>query len=152
MLIRERSVFSDWDVEVFGNDISRRVLQVARKGVYRKNSFRAISPYYKNKYFRRQEDKLRVSSELRAMVSFGHLNLLDDEMLQLLGAVDVIFCRNVLIYFDREARLKVIRTFFNKLKPGGYLLLGHSESLVNVSTEFELVHLKNDMVYRKPAV
>jgi chemotaxis protein methyltransferase CheR len=64
--------------------------------------------------------------------------------------VDVIFCRNVLIYFDKPARLRVVKTFYNKLNEGGYLLLGHSESLMNISTDFELIHLKNDLVYRKP--
>ena len=61
-----------------------------------------------------------------------------------------MFCRNVLIYFDQESRRKVIETFYDRLNPGGYLLLGHSESLLNLSTAFELVHLKSDLVYRRP--
>ena len=66
------------------------------------------------------------------------------------GQFDVIFCRNVLIYFDTESRKRVIETFYERLQPGGYLMLGHSESLLHLSTAFELAHLSSDMVYRKP--
>jgi chemotaxis protein methyltransferase CheR len=64
--------------------------------------------------------------------------------------MDVIFCRNVIIYFDREAKKKVIESFYHKLRDGGYLLLGHSESLINLSNAFVLRTLKHDMVYQKP--
>jgi chemotaxis protein methyltransferase CheR len=64
--------------------------------------------------------------------------------------VDAIFCRNVLIYFDVKSRKKIIESFYDRLGPGGYLLLGHSESLLNLTTAFELVHLREDLVYRKP--
>jgi chemotaxis protein methyltransferase CheR len=150
MLIREDERLRDWDIEIFGNDISRKVLQVARKGLYGKSSFRVLSEYYKKKYFHPVDKSYRVDDSLRGLVSFGHLNLLDDEMLQLIPIMDIVFCRNVLIYFDKTARMRVLKTFFNKLRAGGYLLLGHSESLVNVSTDYELVYLKNDMVYQKP--
>lgn len=151
MLIREQPKLRDWDIEIFANDISRKVIQSARRGVFGKSSFRVIEKYYLEKYFRPQENGYAIVDDVRELVSFGQLNLLDDEMLELIGQVDVIFCRNVLIYFDMQARLRVVKTFYNKLIEEGYLLLGHSESLLNVSTDFELVHLKNDMVYRKPA-
>lgn len=151
ILIRESPLLAGWNVEIFGNDISRRVLQIARRGVFGKASFRATPPDILRKYFKPlEQNRYQIDDSLRSLVSFGHLNLLDEEMLDLIGPVDAVFCRNVLIYFDKAARLKVIRTFHRKLRPGGYLLLGHSESLVNVSTDFELVYLKNDMVYRKP--
>jgi chemotaxis protein methyltransferase CheR len=152
ILLCESSELNDWNVEIFANDISRKVIQRARKGVYGKSSFRSIGDDFKAKYFRPQGGHYIINDELRSLVSFGQLNLLDDEMLQLIGRVDVIFCRNVLIYFDKPARLRVLKTFYDKLDGHGYLLLGHSESLMNVSTDFELVHLKNDLVYRKPIV
>lgn len=152
MLVLEREELANWNVEIFANDISRKVIQEARRGVYGKSSFRSIDGYFVNKYFRQQGETWVINDQVRKLVSFGQLNLLDDEMLALIGLADVIFCRNVLIYFNQSARLKVVRTFYNKLAEGGYLLLGHSESLLNVSTDFELVHLKNDMVYRKPAL
>ena len=64
--------------------------------------------------------------------------------------MDAIFCRNVMIYFDLSARRQALRRLHDKLRPGGWLLLGHSESLINVTADFELVHLKNDLVYRRP--
>jgi chemotaxis protein methyltransferase CheR len=85
-------------------------------------------------------------------VVFTHLNLLDRKRISLLGSMDVILCRNVMIYFDLEGKREVIRTFSEKLRAGGYLLLGHSESLINVSSAFELEHLHNDLVYRRPIV
>jgi chemotaxis protein methyltransferase CheR len=78
------------------------------------------------------------------------LNLLDSERTRLLGRIDAIFCRNVLIYFDPHARRRTIEMFHERLYQGGVLLLGHSESLLNVTTAFELLHLREDLVYRKP--
>jgi chemotaxis protein methyltransferase CheR len=84
-------------------------------------------------------------------VNLSHLNLLDPFKVKLVGTMDIIFCRNVLIYFDRQSKKKVIEMFYERLVDGGYLLLGHAESLINLSTAFNLRHLKNDMVYQKPA-
>jgi chemotaxis protein methyltransferase CheR len=88
---------------------------------------------------------------VRALVSFSYVNLLDPYKSSLIRDMDVIFCRNVIIYFDREAKKKVIGSFFDKLHEGGYLLLGHAESLINISAAFALRTLRNDMVYQKPA-
>jgi chemotaxis protein methyltransferase CheR len=150
MLIQETGLFSDWEVRVFGSDISRRVLAIARKGIYGRASFRATEARLQRRYFRESDGKHQVRDEVRQMVSFGQINLFDEPQAMLVGDIDVIFCRNVLIYFDQASRKKVIDTLYKKLVKGGYLLLGHSESLINVTTAFELCHLKNDMVYRKP--
>src|SRR5258707_326820 len=80
------------------------------------------------------------------------MNLLDEERSRALGRADAIFCRNVLIYFDARSRKAAIERLYERLHPGGVLLLGHSESLLNVSTAFELLHLKDDLVYRKPVL
>jgi chemotaxis protein methyltransferase CheR len=83
-------------------------------------------------------------------VTISHLNLLDASRVSLLGRMDAIFCRNVIIYFDQVAKRKVISTLHNQLLKGGFLLLGHSESLMNISTEFDLRHFTHDMVYQRP--
>ena len=93
----------------------------------------------------------RIIDRVRELVSFSSVNLLDPYKTSLINNMDVIFCRNVIIYFDREAKKKVIESFHEKLREGGYLLLGHSESLINISSAFVLRTLKNDMVYQKPA-
>jgi len=151
MLIEENGRFGDWDVEVVGSDINQRVLSVAREGIYRKNSFRTTDEYYIKKYFSPHDDSLRkISDALKKYVNFGYLNLLDPFKVKFLGRFDIVFCRNVLIYFDMGSRKKVIEMFHERLNDGGYLLLGHAESLINISTAFTLRHLKNDMVYQKP--
>jgi chemotaxis protein methyltransferase CheR len=150
ILIAESGLFLSWDVRVFGNDISRRVLQVARSGAYGRSSFRTTEERYLQRYFRQADGKHVVRDEIKGLVTFGHINLIDESMLSVVGDVDVIFCRNVLMYFDIEARKRVVANFHKRLVKGGYLLLGHSESLLNLTTAFQLVHLRNDMVYRKP--
>jgi chemotaxis protein methyltransferase CheR len=84
------------------------------------------------------------------MCSFGQLNLLATDRFHVVGGCDVIFCRNVLMYLALAARVRIVEAFYDTLNPGGYLLLGHSESLLNVTTRFDLVHLSNDLVYRRP--
>lgn len=150
ILIMESGLFAANEVRVFGNDISRRVLAAARKGIYGRSSFRQTDERHLRRYFREVEGGYQVRDEIKALVSFGQINLVDHDGLALLPEVDVVFCRNVLIYFDRESRRRTVETFHAKLGRGGYLLLGHSESLMNLSTAFELRHLRNDLVYRKP--
>jgi chemotaxis protein methyltransferase CheR len=150
ILVLEKGYFHNWNIEIFGSDINQRVLQAARSGIYRKNSFRATEPYFLRKYFREEDNLSRISDNVKQYVNFSHLNLLDPFKVKLVGTVDVIFCRNVLIYFDYPSRKKVINMFYERLADGGYLLLGHAESLINISTAFSLRHFKYDMVYQKP--
>lgn len=150
MLIDESGLFEDWDVRVIGSDISKRSVSTARHGVYRANSFRTTAPHLRAAYFEELEDGAHVTERIRKRCHFGQLNLLDAGKATMVGKVDAVFCRNVLIYFDVRSRRQVIDNLYDRLVPGGYLLLGHSESLLNVSTAFELVHLEEDLVYRKP--
>ncbi len=150
ILLARSAIFHGWDLDVFGSDIVRRVVAVARAGAYGPRAFRTVEAEALRPWFRAEGNRWQVSDEIRQLVSFGHLNLLDHRTAALVGPMDVIFCRNVLIYFDLAARKRVVRTFQSKLREGGYLLLGHSESLLNVTGDFELVHLRHDLVYRKP--
>ena len=150
MLTREAGLFPTRSVRIFGSDISRRCVISARRGVYGPSSFRATPPEMRRRYFHERPDGMHVVEELRSLCQFGQLNLLDSDRSSVVGRVDVIFCRNVMIYFDEESRRRVIEMFYDRLLPGGFLLLGHSESLLNISTAFELVHLREDLVYRKP--
>ena len=149
MIVDRSGLFRDFDVRIFGNDISRRVLQRARAAVYRPSSFRAMPPGYVQ-YFIETPEGRQVHPRIRAMCHFGHINLLNHGRTAVVGKVDAIFCRNVLIYFDDLSRRRVVDTFFQRLERGGYLFLGHSESLLNLSTSFELVHLSTDLAYRRP--
>jgi chemotaxis protein methyltransferase CheR len=139
-----------WDVRIYGSDISRRCVAAARRGVYGESSFRVTPPDTRRAFFHERPDGWHVTESIRQMCHFGQMNLLDEDRSRVLGRADAIFCRNVLIYFDGRARKAAIEVLYDRLNPGGVLLLGHSESLLNVSTAFELLHLKDDLVYRKP--
>jgi chemotaxis protein methyltransferase CheR len=149
MLILESGLFGGWEVRVFGSDLSRRVLKVARAAEYGNASFRVTEPARVARWFEPVGAKQRVRPDVRGLCRFGQINLVDPDMAAVLGEVDVAFCRNVLIYFDQRSQRRVIETIERKLSPGGYLLLGHSESLAGLSQGFELVHLPTDMVYRR---
>ena len=151
MILSEAGRIGEVDVEIIGSDINQKVLTSARRGVYRRGSFRAIKEDMMRKYFKEESPgSFRISDDIKKLVTFSHLNLFDPYRLSFLKGFDVIFCRNVMIYFDPESKKKLIKMFYDKLSPGGYLLLGHAESLLNVTTAFRLVHLRNDMVYQKP--
>jgi chemotaxis protein methyltransferase CheR len=151
MLLSERAALATWDVEVLGTDFSKRSLTQARRAEYGATSLRATSDERRVRYFDPLEGgRVRVKDELRARVRFGQLNLLDTSAAALLPRFDVIFCRNVLMYFDVPTRRQVVERFFERLKDGGFLLLGHSENLLTLSTRFELVQLSGDLVYRRP--
>jgi chemotaxis protein methyltransferase CheR len=150
MLLQEAGWYEKAAFEIFASDINQQVLSKARKGMYRENAFRATSEELRGKYFNREADgSWQIRDEIRNRVSFGRLNLYDEARVSLLGHLDVVFCRNVIIYFDDASKRVVVKNFYNRLVDGGYLLLGHSESLISLSTQFKLRHLKHDMVYQK---
>ena len=151
MLLHETRLFEGWELRILGGDISKRCINAARKAVYGPSAFRAAPTEYRNTYFQDEPEGARVSPEIRAMCTFAQMNLLDPGRCAVVGRVEAIFCRNVLIYLDADARRRVIATLYDRLVPGGYLMLGHSESLLNVSSAFEVVNLREDIVYRKPA-
>ncbi len=151
ILCSEHQALRGYQLEIFGNDISKRVLTMARAARYPVSAFRSTDRRYLDRYFRKVDGgRYELVDEIKQMVTFGHLNLLDALGLSLVGQNDVIFCRNVMIYFDESARRTALKNLYRRLRPRGYLLLGHSESLLNVSTDFEVVSLKNDLVYRRP--
>jgi chemotaxis protein methyltransferase CheR len=158
MLVLESGLFEGWEVRVYGSDLSKKCIAAARRGIYGPASFRTTNDEAKRTWFVPQASQpsgspvelLGVSPTVRGLCHFGQMNLLDEERTHLVGRCDVIFCRNVLIYFDGPRRKRVIEMFHERLVHGGVLLLGHAESLLNVSTAFELLHLKEDLVYRKP--
>ncbi len=149
-LILESALFDGWDIRVIGTDLSKQSVAHARRGVYQASSLRATSARDKSRYFLELDDGFHINDAVKKLCQFGQMNLFDSGRGNLVGRADAIFCRNVLIYFDVRSRKRVIDNLYQRLTPGGYLMLGHSESLLNLSTAFELVHLRDDLVYRKP--
>ncbi len=150
MLLHDIPALYGWKIEIFGTDISQRVVTQARRAVYGKSSFRVTDGDYIKRFFVEQDDGFKVCDSIKELVSISHLNLLDTARVNMMGSMDLIFCRNVIIYFDVPVKKQVVESFHKNLLPGGFLLLGHSESLMNVTTLFTLRHFKNDMIYQKP--
>lgn len=150
MLALEAGLDLGRELRIVASDISRRVLGKARQGMYREASFRETDDLMREKYFTEKDGEWRISDHVRSAIDFVHLNLMDPAKVELIGPMDVVLCRNVIIYFDGDGKKRVIRTFFDRLRPGGHLLLGHSESLMSISSDFQLKHLRSDLVYQRP--
>jgi chemotaxis protein methyltransferase CheR len=142
--------FWNWDVQVIGLDVDPQALEKARRGLYFHNSFRSLSPAQLDRHFVRQGAGASVKDAVRRMVTLRHGNLVEPASFDGLAPLDVIFCRNVLIYFSDVMILKVARTFHDLLTPGGYLFLGHAESLSRITDLFTAVRFQGAMVYQKP--
>lgn len=141
-----------WNVEIVGTDISMEAIRKAREGVYKEGSFRVMRTVLRAIFFDKVGNGLfKVKDGIRSQVRFVQHNLLDERAVPFIkGDVDVIMCRNVLIYFGKEARRKTAEIFYKALRKGGYLILGHAESLINVYPLFKIRHLRNDIIYQKP--
>jgi chemotaxis protein methyltransferase CheR len=142
--------FWNWDVQVVGLDVDHLALEKARRGAYFHNSFRSLVPAQLERHFVRQGTGTAVKEAIRRMVSFRHGNLVEPSSFDGLAPVDVIFCRNVLIYFSDAMILRVVRTFHGLLPPGGYLFLGHAESLSRITDLFTPIRFQGAMIYQKP--
>jgi chemotaxis protein methyltransferase CheR len=135
--------------EVHATDINTEVLRAAEKGVYNLRSVRHVPEVYLERYFCRYGEEFRVSPELRPHLRFYQLNLLDREAMRTMKDFDTIFCRNVLIYFDDVSRREVALYFYDALRPGGFIFLGHSESMSRIAPIFRLRKFKNAIIYQK---
>jgi chemotaxis protein methyltransferase CheR len=142
--------FWNWDVRVIGLDVDHQALEKARQGLYFHNAFRGLSPGLLERHFRKQGLGAQVKESIRRYVEFRLGNILDRSSYEGLEPLDVIFCRNVLIYFSDAATLKLVEIFHEILAPGGYLLLGHAESLSRITNLFAPIRFPGAMVYQKP--
>jgi chemotaxis protein methyltransferase CheR len=142
--------FWSWSVSVFGLDVDHAALEKARKGLYFHNSFRALSPTVMERHFVKQGVGAQVKEGIRKMVHLREGNLLEPSSYEGLYPLDVVFCRNVLIYFSDAATLRAVRLFYDALAPGGYLLLGHAESLSRITDLFTPIRFQGAMIYQKP--
>ncbi|MBN1362381.1 MAG: protein-glutamate O-methyltransferase CheR [Sedimentisphaerales bacterium] len=130
-----------WDVRLLATDVSTRVLERAQRGVYEKERIEPIPLPLRNKYLLRRHDgasdTYEVGPALRDLVIFRYLNLMKDWPIK--GPLDFIFCRNVMIYFDKSTQGRLISRFYDLLGPGGVLFTGHSESLTGIEHKFQYV-------------
>ena len=138
-----------WDCEIVATDIDENMLAHARSGRYWLRSVRDVPPEYMDKYLMRDGDSFVVRSSTASLVRFAHLNLHDRTAMRSMRDFDFIFCRNVLIYFDDRSRKSAVDNFYNSLNRGGYIFLGHSESVGRISSAFKLKRVDTHLVYAK---
>ena len=136
-----------WEIEILATDISRRALRHAERGAYARRSLENLPPARLENYFTSTKHGYQVRPRIRRMISFVQMNLVESLYV---GKIDCIFCMNVLMYFSEQRRLAILRRFYDALEPGGYFLLGHSETLSHSPVQFEPVVLGGYRLYRKP--
>jgi chemotaxis protein methyltransferase CheR len=140
--------FSDsWNVEILATDVGRHALKHAERGVYAGRSLGSVSPERLATHFSQAHGGHQVKPRLRKMVTFAQMNLASAVYV---GRMDMIFCMNVLIYFSEERRRSLVQRFYDTLEPGGYLFLGHSESISKMPVKFQAIVLNDCILYRKP--
>ena len=142
--------FWNWDVSIFGLDVDHAALEKARRGLYYHNSFRGLSPALVEKHFVKQGLGAEVKEPIRKLVRLRQGNLVEAASYEGFAPLDAVFCRNVLIYFSDAAILRAVQIFYEVLAPGGYLLLGHAESLSRITEMFTPIRFQGAMIYQKP--
>lgn len=139
------------DVEIIASDIDTSILRKARAGRYSARSVQNLPPQILDRHFVRQpEGEFQISDDLRSSVEFTRVNLTEPADTRGYRGFDVIFCRNLLIYFDDVSRRKAAEVLYDALNPGGYICLGHSESMSRISSLFRVRKFPEAIVYQKP--
>ena len=147
MLAKERGYLNRKYIRIDASDINTEVLSLAARGIYDDKKFRETDSSYIKRYFKQLNDKnYLLDEEIRHSVNFFRFNLIHDSTDK---KYDIIFCRNVMIYFDREDQTKVVANFFNALNPEGYFFLGHAESLYFMDSRFKFKKIQDAPVYYK---
>jgi chemotaxis protein methyltransferase CheR len=149
MTIFETLAFADaWDIALLATDISRRALDIAEQGTYSIRQLGTLPPGYLETHFAQIDgDRYQVRPRIRGRISFAPMNL---AQMVYMGRFDVIVCMNVLIYFSPELQASLVQRFYEYLEPGGYLFLGHAESMAKTKVDFETIVCGDSMLYQKP--
>ncbi|MDT8447023.1 MAG: protein-glutamate O-methyltransferase CheR [bacterium] len=150
MLLKDHLAdFSRWQIEVVGTDIDTKILAKAQAAVYDQRAVKDVTPQNLRAYFEEQSSRYKVKDEIVKFVKFQQLNLMDRMSMRRMQGFDFAFCRNVLIYFDEESRKRVVGGIYDALNPGGFIFLGHSESVGKLSAAFKLIKFQKSLSYRK---
>jgi chemotaxis protein methyltransferase CheR len=139
-----------YDVEIIASDIDTTILAQAKRGLYSDRSVCQLPLPYLQKYFRKTSEGHQMTDDLRSAVEFTRVNLSEPADTRSYRNFDVVFCRNLLIYFDDLSRKTAAETFYDALKPGGFICLGHSESMSRISSLYKVVKFPEAIVFQKP--
>ena len=146
-IVDSLTLADSWNVEILATDVGRQALKHAERGVYKGRSIASVNEKQLATHFTEVSNGYEVKPRLRRMVSFAQMNLASAVYV---GRMDMIFCMNVLIYFSEERRQTLVQRFYDTLEPGGYLFLGHSESISKMPVKFQAIVLNDCILYRKP--
>jgi len=139
-----------WEIQILASDINTEVIQSAKIGLYENRAVKDVPPEYLEKYFTKRHDKYLVNLNVKKYVSYKRINLMDENDMRNVNGCDVIFCRNCLIYFDDESRKNVLANFYESLNPGGFMFLGHSESVGRISSAYKVKKIGDTITYSRP--
>jgi len=150
LLEESAKLLSGWTFDILATDLNDNSVATAKAGIYGEYALRNTSEALRKKYFKPYDERrLQATDQLKSIIQFERVNLSDDSKMTFLKGYDVIFCCNVLIYFDLNSKRKVTQHFYSNLVPGGYLFLGHAESLYQVDERFRLLHFPGALGYLK---
>ncbi len=151
LIVREKlqPKYPDVEFQIIASDINPASIKQAQEGIFDDYAVKSIPAIYLKKYFTKQDEKFAVNPEIKDMIRFIRMNLHDSSSVKSMSSCDMIFCANVLIYFDSHAKQKVLSGMYESLNNGGYLFVGCFESLHGVPKDFKLIHLPKAMGYKK---
>jgi chemotaxis protein methyltransferase CheR len=150
-LLENWPLVDEYEIEIVGSDIDTAVLAAAREGVFGRRALMRLDAPVINRYFASiGEERWQILDDLRDSVRFTPVNIVDRDETRAFGQFDVIFCRNVLIYFDDASRRMAAENLYENLLPGGFICLGHTESMSRISPLFEVRRFKDAIVYQRP--
>jgi chemotaxis protein methyltransferase CheR len=142
-------LYPDVHFQILASDINNSALDFARKGIYKEYSIKTVPEEYLKRYFKNSDSGLILTDEIKQKVKFANINLYDSTSISAVNNCDIIFCCNVLLYFNINSRQEVVANLYKALSNGGYLIIGYSESLHGISKAFKLIHLPKAIAYKK---
>ncbi|MBS0168840.1 MAG: protein-glutamate O-methyltransferase CheR [Nitrospira sp.] len=149
LLLKDYPPLNGWTIDILGTDISENVLNVARSGTYGSHSLRKVPPALLTRYFTGKKEEQTLVPQVKDMVRFMNVNLYDRPRLKLIRGIDIIFCRNCLIYFDEKAKAQIVSDLRDALRPKGYLMIGFSETLHDTTGLFKTIHAGRSVIHEK---
>ena len=149
LLLRDYPPLAGWTIDILATDISENVLTIARTATYSTHSLRKVPPGMLAKYFTGKKEQQTLVPQVKGMVRFMNVNLYDRPRLKLIRGIDIVFCRNCLIYFDDKAKAQIVSDLRDALRPKGYLTIGFSETLHDTTGHFKTIHAGRSVIHEK---
>jgi len=149
LLLRDYPSLAGWTIDILATDISENVLNIARTATYSFHSLRKVPPTMLARYFTGKNEEQTLAQPVKDMVRFMNVNPYDRPRLKLIRGIDIIFCRNSLIYFDEKAKAQIVSDLRDALRPKGYLMIGFSETLHDTTGQFKTIHVGRSVIHKK---